>query len=260
MRRAEAAAKTIWLEMETVGQDPEEVTVTTRGSLRVLRGEHPAVHTVVEYEFANGLKGRMESARTADGVNTIEDNPTFGQTWTHIDAETAADLEWAGEVLQREQVPGLADGRAQAPLGSAMVADLARTYDLQPLPRRDRQGQEGMWLGGALRPGLQPEADADVPLGDRVELFVRNPDQALLEVVLMQGTKTVLRIAVSRVEIDRPMTEESFKIDGKALRRRELREQTAAWEQVQRTLTEAEAKAGKDAAGNPILRPSLRKK
>ncbi|MBK8101237.1 MAG: hypothetical protein IPK26_29500 [Planctomycetes bacterium] len=259
MQKAEAAARTVWLAMATEQHGPEGLAVTTRGTLRVLRGEHPAVHTVVEYEFGNGLRGRMESARTEAGVLVLEDNPAQGETLTHIDPATATDLEWAGEVLEREAVPGLQDARSQAPLGSAMLADLARVFDLQPLPRRERDGQAGTWLGGSLRSGLQPETDPEVPLGDRVEVFVREPDQALLEVAVWQGPLVIQRIVVTKIEIDRPMTAELFAIDGKGLRQRSLREQPAAWEQVQKLLEEAETRAAAAPGDGPKVRPSRRK-
>lgn len=259
MRKTEAAAQTVLLAMETQGQGPEGLTVTTRGTLRVLRGAHPAVHTVVDYEFGNGLRGRLESARTAAGVLVLEDNPAQGETLTHIDPATATDLEWAGEVLEREAVPGMQDGRSQAPLGSAMLTELGRVFDLQPLPRQERDGQAGTWLGGPLRAGLQPESDPEVPLGDRVELFVREPDHALLEVAVWQETLVVQRIVVTRIEIDRPMTVESFVIDGRGLRQRSLREQPAAWEQVQKMLEEAEARAATMPGMELKVRPSRRR-
>lgn len=253
LRAAESAAKTVLLEMRTEGRYPGGATFETRGSLRVLRGTQPAVHSVVEFTFADGLSGRIESVKRPDGVWMLERNPTFGEVYLHLDAELVADLEWAGEVLAREDLPGMADSRAAAPLGSALVGDLARQYDLRELDRKDRDGQEGRWFGGDLRSGVLPEGDPDLPMADRVELFVRNPDQALLEVVHLKAGKALQRIAVQRLQVDAPMTLESFRIDPKGAKLREVRDFPPAWEQIQQLLKQAE-----DKVGDKDKRPSKR--
>src|SRR5688572_33510389 len=51
MRKAEAAAKTLRIELETEGEYPGGLKFATKGELRVLRGEHAAVHTVLAFTF-----------------------------------------------------------------------------------------------------------------------------------------------------------------------------------------------------------------
>jgi hypothetical protein len=265
MQAAEASAKSLWLEIETTGRMPGGMRWTTRGTLRVLQGEHPAVNTpaaysIVEYEFDQDLSGRIETVKTNDGIDLFEDNPTFGEVFLHIDQATVADLEWAGEVLQRRDLPGVGDGRGAAALGSEVVRGLQDTYVLVPLERKDRAGEAGQWFGGGLRKGVLPDLEPDLPLADRVELFVRAKDHALLEVVKLQTqqpAEPLERIVVTKVERDVPLAPESFRIEPKGVPRKMLREHPAWWEMAQDALRKAEAKLeGKEV--RPSRRPRAR--
>jgi hypothetical protein len=248
LRAREAAAKSVRMELTTEGNLPGGLEFTTQGTLRVLRAEQggvAAVQSKVDFSFDDGLQGRMESVKTPDGVLLLENNPTFGEVFLRLDAALVADLEWAGQVLQRHDLPGLADARAAAPLGSAMVEDLARRYQLAPLGKKDQDGQPGTWYGGDRRPGpgLQGE-DPDVPLADRVELFVREGDQVLLQVVHLRLGKVVQRIRVGTLVVDEPMPLESFKLEVKGLRPRDVREHAPMWQQIEQVMQRAQAKAG----------------
>jgi hypothetical protein len=248
MREAEQKAMRVSLELSTEGRMPGDLEFRTRGTLRVLRAEQPAevaaVHSVLEYSFAEGLSGRMEAVKTRDGVVMLEQNPTFGELFLQIDAALVADLEWAGRVLQRTDLPGLGDARAAAPLGSEMVADLARRYALAPLSNKDRAGQDGTWVGGDRRPGLEADGDGmGQATADRVEMFVRNQDHALLEVVFLQAGKVVQRIKVDKLVVGEPMPIESFQIDPRGRKPKPIKEHAPAWEQIQQILQRAKAKA-----------------
>jgi sirohydrochlorin ferrochelatase len=257
LRAQEQAAKSVRMELTTEGTLPGNLEFTTKGTLRVLRaaqGGVTAVHSRIDFTFSDGLQGDMESVKTPDGVLMLEHNPTFGEVFVRMDAGLVADLEWAGQVLQRSNVPGLADARAAAPLGSSMVEDLARRYQLAELSRKDQNGQPGVWYGGDRRagPGLQGE-DPDVPLADRVELFVREGDRAVLQVVYLRLGKVVQRIRVGALVVDEAMPLESFKLDAKGLRPRDVREHAPMWEQIEQMLRQAQQKAGDE------LPPSKRK-
>jgi hypothetical protein len=247
MRTAEAAARSVQLNLQTEGKMPGNLEFRTKGQLRVLRaeqGEATAVHSVFEYSFADGLAGRMESVKNPDGVLVLEQSPTFGELFLHFPPPLVADLEWAGRILQRNDLPGLGDARATAPLGSEMVADLARRYVLQPLSNKDRKGQEGTWIGGDRRPEVDPQQDGgDQPLADRVELFVRRQDDALLEVAFLQTGKIVQRIQVDRLVVGEPMALDSFRIDGRGKKPKDVKEHQPAWEQIQQILQGAKRKA-----------------
>ena len=257
MRANEAGKTKVTLELATEGQLPGGLQFHTKGTLRVLRseqGELIAAHSVLECSFADGIQSRMESVKNADGVWTYESNPTFGEVYLHYDKELVADLEWAAEVLQRTDLPGARDARASSPLGSEMVADLAQRYDLQLMPKKDRAGQEGAWYGGDRKPTTGPADDTDQPIADRVEFFLRGPDQALLEVVFLQAGKPIQRIVVDKLVVGGAMPLESFVLDTKGRKPREVKDYPPEWEQIQQILQSAKDKAdGK-------LPPSERKK
>ncbi len=265
MRAAEQRAVSFRLEIATVGQLPGGLEATTKGVLHVLRGTQPALHAVVEFSFADGLRGRMESARTAQGVVLFEDDPVTGELLVRIDPVTVADLEWAGAVLKRADLPGMADARADAPLGSAVVADLRRSFALAVSDKRERDGETGTWLVGARRNDVD-EADPDLPMADRVELFVRAKDQALLEVRQFQRDRVVQQIVVTKVDVDPELPASVFQVDGRGAKPREVQTHSPMWEQIQSVLRQAEARAAeaKNSDGTPVdpasaQRPSRRK-
>ena len=271
LQQAEAAAKTVRLELATEGHMPGGLDFRTRATLRVLnaaQGGIAAVQSTADYTFADGLTGHIETVKTPDGVLINEQNPTFGEVFVRIDKATVADIEWAGRVLQRTDLPGQADNRAAAPLGSAMVADLARRYALHALgsDRNARNGQPGRWYGGDRRPGpgIEGSDDPDMPLADHVELFFRDPDSAVLEIVYLQDGKVTQRIAVDNLVLDDPMPLESFKLDDKGKRPLNVKEHPPMWQQIEELLQRAEQQAAeavqkKELPPEDALPPSKRK-
>lgn len=257
MRAAEQRGRSFRLELATVGRLPGGLAVSTKGVLHVLRGTHPAIHSVVEYRFADGLGGRVESAQTASGIVIFEDDPAFGELLLHVDPATVADLEWAGAVLDRSDLPGMSDRRAASPLGSAMVDELRRQFALTPDGRKARNGDAGVWLSGPRRAGLDDQ-DVDLPLADRVELFVRDADRALLEVRQLQGDAVLQHVVVARIDVDVDMPATAFAVDGRGLRAREVQQHLPMWEQIEQVLQKAEAKTAQQAGGAQV-RPSRRK-
>jgi hypothetical protein len=262
MRAAEQRAKSFRIELSTTGQMPGGLELSTKGTLHVLRGAQPALHSLFEFRFADGLGGRMESAQTSTGVVLFEDDPAFGELFLHVDPTTVADLEWAGVVLERADLPGMADSRAVAPLGSSMVADLRRQFTLAALGKKERNGEAGTWLGGPRRAGLDDQ-DPDLPLADRVELFVRTADRALLEVRHLQGEKVLQHLVVASVQVDLEIPAKVFTVDGRGQRLREVQQHLPMWDQIEQLLQRAEAKAAEgrkegEPSAEPVVRPSRR--
>ncbi|MBL8728774.1 MAG: hypothetical protein JNM25_10115 [Planctomycetes bacterium] len=253
MRAAEGRARSVVVELSTSGHLPGGLELSTRGVLHVLRGAQPAVHTAVEFSFADGLGGRVESAQTAAGIVIYEENPAFGELYLRLEPPVVADLEWAGAVLQRSDLPGMADSRAAAPLGSTMLAELQRHFDLAATDRRERGGEAGQWFAGARRAGLEDQ-DTELPQADRVELFVRDRDHALLEVAQLQGDKPLQRIVVERLDVDTDIPAATFEVDGRGQRLRDVQQHLPMWDQIQQVLRQAEAKAPEGQ-----VRPSNRK-
>ncbi|MBX3462463.1 MAG: hypothetical protein KF830_04790 [Planctomycetes bacterium] len=252
MRTAEQRARSVVVEMSTTGQLPGGLELSTRGHLRVLRGTQPAVHAEVEFSFGDGLRGRVESAQTASGILLYEENPAFGELYLHLDPVVVADLEWAGQVLDRADLPGMADRRAAAPLGSGMLAELQRQFALELTDRRERQGEAGRWLQGRRRAGL--DDDGGGALADRVELFVRDRDQALLEMTQLLGDRPLQQLIVRRLEVDAALEPAQFTVDGRGQPLREVQQHPPMWDQIEQVVRQAEAKAA-----DGLVRPSRRR-
>lgn len=261
MRAAEKKLKSIAIEMTTAGQLPSGLTVSVRGALHVLRGEQAATHTRFEYETGDGMRGRSESSQTSAGIVLYEEDPAFGEVFVQLDPKVVADLEWAGGVLRRDDLPGMpardggsgaVDRRAAAPLGSAVVAASKRQFTLAVDARRERAGEPGTWLTGARRPGLDVQ-DPDLPIADRVELFVRTKDHALLEMRQFVGDVVVQQLVVDKIEVDGEMPPRLFRVDGGSLRVKPVQQYQPLWEQIEQACSEAEAKSEKSE-----VRPSKR--
>lgn len=262
MRKAEAELKSVQLEMRTKGVLPSGLTVTSKGVLRVLRGTQSAapggvaavnlLHAVVEVEFQDGVKSRTETAQTEDGIAMLQSDPLVGDVLLRLDRKVVADLTWAGEVLERADLPGMKDRRASAPLGSTMVAELQRHYLLAVEPRAQRQGEAGVWLAGKRKPGLDAD-DPDLPVADRVELFVRTADQALLEVGMWQGETQVEHLVVDKLVVGVDLSPKQFVVDGRGLKTTDVQQFPPMWEQIEQVLKQAESKSA-----DGVVRPSRR--
>jgi hypothetical protein len=242
MRAAEGSLKSVAMQLSTSGVLPGELPVTTRGVLHVLRGEQAAIHANVEFAFDDGIRGRFESAQTAAGIVMYEDNPAFGEVFVQFSPELVAELAWAGEVLQRDDLPGMADRRASSPLGSAMVAGLRRQFVLAvDGERKERNGEAGTWLAGKRKPGLDVQ-DPDLPVADAVELFVRASDQALLEVRHLQGQKTIQHLVVDKLEVNVELPPKTFEVDGGGQTLRPVEQHQPLWEEIKQVLAKARSK------------------
>jgi len=254
VKAAEAAARSFHVELTTRGALEDGLEFTTSGSLHVLRGTHPRQKTVLRFEFGNGLGGVMETVRTKDGITIYQDDPAFGELLLQVAPATVADLEWAGTVLARSDLPGMRDALAEAPLGSGLLEDLRVHFDLAVGKPAEVGGVPGTWLVGARRPGLGDQ-DPELPIATRVEVFVRSADHAVLEVVHHRGDKVLQRIGVQRLEVDVAIPDEVFAIDARGLKPRDVATYPPLWEQIERALAAAEAKAGEG-----VVRPSRRER
>jgi hypothetical protein len=242
MRAAEAALKSLRLELETEGRLPSGLSLRTRGVLHVLRGTQPSLRTQVEYWFADGLAGRSDAVQDAHGILLHESDPAFGDVLVRIAPAVVADLEWAGEVLKRQDLPGMTDPRAQSPFGSGLIAELRRSFVLAVDGRRQHDGEAGTWIVGPRRPGLD-EQDPDQPLADRVELFVRERDHVLTLARFVVGDDVVQEIRVTAAAIDGELPAAVFQLDVRGLKPRDVQQHQPLWEQIDQVLRRAEAKA-----------------
>ena len=163
------------------------------------------------------------------------------------------DLEWAGMVLEKTDLPFQGDPRGSAPLGSAMLSDLALRFDLQPIERPADPARNGRWFGGdRLKAAKIEEAGNELPISDRVEVFVREADNALLEVVHLRAGEIVQRIHVKLLVLDEPMPLDSFRMRDPSKKPRDVKDHPPMWQQIEQVLERAMARAGGE------LRPSKR--
>ena len=280
MRTRERGLRTVEIRMRTEGRFPADLTTRVEGVLHVVRGEQAAIHTRLDFATGDGLRGRTESAQTKAGLSWFEDSPLAGPVFVEIDAKTVADLEWAGRVLQRDDVPGMAPQaesgggirRADSPLGAAVVAATRRQFDLAvDTQRTERNGEAGSWLVGPRRKGLDVQ-DPGVPVADRAELFVRQRDLALLEMKHFAGEQVLQLLVVDSISIDGEIAPKVFQIDGGGQRPVPWTEYPPLHEEIEQALDDAEAKsekaaaekhaaakqAGKPEDAKPEVRPSKR--
>ena len=244
LRAAERQAKSVRIELATRGSLPSGLEFQTSGTLHVLRGTHSKVRTAVAFSFANGIEGSAESATTAEGITIYESDPAFGEVLVHIAPAIVADLEWAGEVLRRSDLPGMRDARADSPFGSAMLDDLRTSFDLKVVAdRKDRRGEPGTWLAGERRPGLGDQG-VDLLLPTRVEVFLRQSDQAVLEVAHYEADKLVQHIDVKVLEVDVPIADTVFTVDPRGLPVRDVQKHAPMWILIEQALNQAGIKSG----------------
>jgi hypothetical protein len=267
MQAAEKKLKSAAIEMTTSGRLPGDLSMRVHGVLHVLRGEQAAMHCKFEYSSTDGVRGRSESAQTATGIVLLEDDLAFGQVFVQVDAKVTADLEWAGRVLERDDLPGM-EPRTAAPLGSAALAAAKRQFVLAADKRTERAGEAGIWLAGPRRPGLDAQ-DSELAAANRIELFVRGKDHALLELREFTGDVVSQQLVVDKLELDVELPAKLFQIDGGGQRPKPAKEYGPLWEQIEQACLEAEAKSEKDAEAKnaklpaeqhvkPELRPSKR--
>lgn len=265
VRAAEAALNSVQMELSTVAVYPADLTMRTSGTLSVLRGEQPRLRATVEMRYSNGLVGLMDSAQTAGGVVLYKSDPALGDVYVQVPPAIVEDLRWAGTVLDRADLPGMRDARAEAPLGSAMLDGLRREFELQVGKRTTRGDDEGVWLEGARRPGLGDLPDG-LPLADRVEAFVRTRDHAVLEVRELRGEDVILGIEVKSLVVDGEIAPKVFEVDGRGETLRDVEDYLPLWTQIQDVIRRAEAKLTPDEQPENVpppqeaVRPSRRVK
>ncbi len=247
MRAAEAAAAAVDLAMETSGRMAGGLTFVARGSVRVLRAEQSAparTHTVVDYEFGDGLTGRVETVQTEEGILTLQQDPTFGETFVRIDAATCKDLEWAAAASPDDEVPFQSGPRAGSPLGADLFADLSVRFDLRSVDKALPEGMQGTWWAGDRKqmPGGDAEA-ADLPVADRVEAFVRD-DWVLMDVQYVSKGEVVQRVRLQKAVLGGEIPKDGFRINAGGKQPVAAKDHPPTWQQIEQALQRASEKKG----------------
>jgi hypothetical protein len=141
------------------------------------------------------------------------------------------------------------DRRVSAPLGSTMVAELQRHFLLAVDPRPQRQGEAGTWLAGKRKPGLDTD-DPDLPVADRVEVFVRAADLALVSMRQLLGEQAVQTVTVEALQRDPELGGDAFVVAAPVAggKPKPVQQFAPLWESIQQACLDAEAKVEKAAA------------
>ena len=132
------------------------------------------------------------------------------------------------------------------------MGGLARSGELAPGDDTKHGDHQGTWLRGARKAGLDAQ-DPDLPLADRVEVFVRGRDQAMLLARFFVGKDVVQELKVEQLKVGAELSAKDFAVDGHGERIRSVREYAPMWEQISEAIASAEQK-GKE------LPPSKRQK
>jgi hypothetical protein len=253
MRAAEAKLGSVSLRMRTSGRLPGGLDLAVRGELRARYGDQRATYARFAYETSDGVRGSAESAQTAAGIVLREDDPAFGPVFVAIEPALVADLEWAGRVLQRDDLPGMPEKaassperRAASPLGSGLLAALRRQFDLAVETRDELDGQKGTWLAGPRRGGGAD--DPDLPLADRVEAFVRASDLALVAMRQRLGEQVVQEVVVEELVRDPALAADAFALAEQGQKPKPVQQFAPLWESIQQACLQAEAKSEQAAA------------
>jgi hypothetical protein len=148
-----------------------------------------------------------------------------------------------------------AERRAASPLGSGLLAAVRRQFDLAVQPRGERDGQPGTWLAGPRRGDLAAD-DPDLPIADRVELFVRTADLALVHMRQLQGEQVVQQVDVEALERDVDLPAARFVVESGGEKPKPVQQFVPLWEAIQQACLAAEAKCEKDAAARNKDKPA----
>jgi len=245
LERSETAVRSVSMKLTTEGRHPSGQPFQSEGEIRVLRGTH--FHVTLRFRFSEQLEGESETVRTPEGVWIRDKGPAFGEVFLEIPgpkgepdgSSLMEQLDEAARLLGPDaSVLGAFDSRSLSPLGSRMLRDLDERYDLEVQKRASLGSHRGYRVGGDLRDDV-PAAGPVTP--DRVELFIREHDGAVLEMVQFRDGVPLTKVRIEELELDKPMEPESFTLDAGGKTFRSVREHPPAWASIEQVLEQARA-------------------
>ena len=197
------------MSMVSRGTYPGGTGFEISGTVRVLGETH--FHITNQMTFEEDLGAETERVVTPEGTWIRESDPAFGEVYLSISKELMADLEAARRVLAGgEEQAGAMDNPAKDPLGSAMLRGLNEYFRLG-VETRSIEGRDVYVVAGDARSGVEPEPGT--PPTDRVEMIVRRPDLAVVQMTRFQKGKEIMTIEIQELQLDLPMEKASFAID-----------------------------------------------
>ena len=246
MQKVEQAATSVYLEITSEGSYPGDVNFDTQMTLRVLHGTHFHMHLLAS--FGEGESAESETVKTPERVWILEDDPAFGKVFMKMDKELVDRLDEASRILGQDSagMPGSMSEQSTSPLGSSMLESLSQQYDLKVERKVVKDGQSCWVVAGDLRGDLPPPDENAPPVPDRMDILVRTLDSAVLQMVHLKDGREQLRVNITRLELNRPMEEASFRIEVEGQEPIDIMEHPPAAAQIQAILDAARAKKDGD--------------
>jgi outer membrane lipoprotein-sorting protein len=234
VKAKEAAVKSLQMKMMTTGVFPDGRSFETRGTLRLLGRTH--VHSLMAMETGD-VRNENETVKTPDGVWMRERNPFLGEVFVVVKPEILQQLKEAAVTLgQVTEAVGSQD-LTEGPLGSRMLEDLGKQYDLK-VSESKLEGVDCWVAKGPAR--AAPEGSPDTGRPTDVEILVRKHDGLVIRMVQFQSGKPMLTVAIQELTLNADLDAKSFSIALPGGQRwKDVKDHPPAWMQIQSTLEEA---------------------
>ena len=205
IKEREKTAESVSLELETEGTFPDGSRFRTSGTLRVLGTTH--LHSLMTAHFGDDIQAETETVKTPEGVSMREKDPVQGEIYLHMDADLMNRLQSATEHLGKDaNMPGV--GGPEGPLGSALLEDLDREFDLTVEGPKVIDGQECWVVKGPLRGEKAPDGTSP----DAVDIIVRRQDAAVIRMTQLRDEKPIVEVRILRMDM-KPLDAESFVLE-----------------------------------------------
>lgn len=212
VRQGEKAVDSVAMEIESTGRFPDGSEFRTTGSLRVLGTTH--FHSKMRARLGGEMEAETETVRTPEGIWMRERDPAQGEIFLRMDRPTMERVDSAAKFLGDDpQGRGFGQRESQSPLGSAVLEDLQRQFDLALREPRTVDGQRVWVVSGPLKDGLSAEDEAFGVGADRVDLLVRVLDGAVIQMTQLREGRPLLEVRIPRLEFDRPFDPSSFTLE-----------------------------------------------
>lgn len=246
VQQRERAVESVSMAMDSVGHFPDGSEFRTQGTLRVLGTTH--FHATMKAQFGDQMAAETETVRTPEGIFMREVDPVQGEIYLRMDRALMDRVDSAAKALGDDaEIGGFGAQQARSPLGSAMLEDLSRQFELTVREPTLIDGQRCWVVGGPLKSGL---TDEDEPFGlgaDQVDVLVRTGDGAVIKMTQIRQGAPLLEVRITGLEFDRPFDPASFTLSvppkGQMI---DIMEHPPARAQIERMFEEAREKGWVD--------------
>lgn len=249
VKARESKARAVVMEIESVGRFPDGSEFRTSGTLRVLGKTH--FHAKMVAKLGPDVEAETETVRTPEGLWMRERDPVQREIFLAMDRATMERVDSATAVLgEAASLGGFGTREAESPLGSLVLADLARQFDLEVGEPRDVGGIRCWTVGGPIKGGLDPDEEAFGLGADQVDVVVRVRDGALVKMTQFRSGEPLLEVTIHKLEVLETLEEASFTLPlPERAQWSDVLEHPPARAQLDQLFEDARAKGWKDPAG-----------